>query len=106
MSRKHPWAALGGAGIHAGNVRSEIEKQLKARDDAAAKAIRAGSAVWDLSLIPSTGLMTRAEVAALLNISTCSVQRLEASGQMKRCPGLGTLVRYSNRDVLRFASAR
>ncbi|NUQ45655.1 MAG: ABC transporter ATP-binding protein, partial [Phycisphaerae bacterium] len=32
-------------------------------------------------------------------------ERLETSGRLKRCPGLGTLVRYASRDVLRLASA-
>ena len=51
------------------------------------------------------GLLTRSEAAAFLSVSTRKLQRLEASGTLQRCPNLGTLVRYSSRDVLRLASA-
>ena len=49
--------------------------------------------------------LTRAEVAAWLGVSTKCVQRWEVAGRLPRCPGLGAVVRYSARDVLRLASA-
>ena len=52
------------------------------------------------------GLLTRAQVAAYLKISTRQVQRMEAAERLLRCPGLGATVRYAARDVLRLASAR
>ena len=54
----------------------------------------------------SAGLpLTRGELALCLGVSTKKLQRMEAAGTLKRCPGLGTLVRYASRDVLRLASA-
>ena len=50
--------------------------------------------------------LTRAEVAAFLGVSTKKLQRMEARGTLKRCPGLGTVVRYRASDVLRLASDR
>jgi len=49
--------------------------------------------------------LTRPEVAAWLGVSTKCVQRLEAAGRLARCLGLGAVVRYAARDVLRLASA-
>lgn len=50
--------------------------------------------------------LTRPELAAFLGVSTRKLQRMEASGRLVRCPGLGSVVRYAARDVLRLASAR
>ena len=49
--------------------------------------------------------LTRPEVAAWLGVSTKCVQRWDATGRVRRCPGLGGVVRYSARDVLGLASA-
>ena len=49
--------------------------------------------------------LTRPEVAAWLGVSTKCVQRWDATGRLRRCTGLGAVVRYSARDVLRLASA-
>ena len=49
--------------------------------------------------------LTRAEVAAYLGVSTKKIQRMDSAGTLQRCPGLGSVVRYSARDVLRLASA-
>ena len=49
--------------------------------------------------------LTRREAAALLGVSTRKIQRMEAAGTLRRCPNLGTVVRYAARDVLRLASA-
>ena len=50
--------------------------------------------------------LTRREAAAFLGVSTKKLQRMESAGPLQRCPGMGTLVRYAARDVLRLASAR
>ena len=49
--------------------------------------------------------LTRSETAAFWGVSTKKVQRMEARGQLRRCPGLDGVVRYAARDVLRLASA-
>lgn len=49
--------------------------------------------------------VTRAEAAAFLGVSTKKLQRMEATGQLRRCPGLDGVVRYAARDILRLASA-
>ena len=54
----------------------------------------------------ATGLnLSRPELAAYLGVSTRKVQRMEAAGSVARCPGLGSVVRYAARDVLKLASA-
>ncbi len=50
--------------------------------------------------------LTRPEAAAYLGVSTKTIQRMEADGQLRRCPGRGGVVRYAARDVLRIASAK
>lgn len=50
-------------------------------------------------------LLRREEVAAVLDVSTKKIQRMENTGTLVRCPNLGTLVRYAARDVLRLAPA-
>lgn len=50
-------------------------------------------------------LLTRGEAATFLNVGTRKLQRMEAAGTLRRCPNLGTVVRYAARDVLRLASA-
>lgn len=63
---------------------------------------------WDSisGMLKAGAMLTRGEVAALLRVSRRTVQRMEVSGRLRRCPGFGTLVRYSSRDVLRLASAK
>ncbi len=52
------------------------------------------------------GTLTRAQVAEFLQVSTKTVQRLEADGRLGRCRSLGGAVRYPARDVLKLASAQ
>ena len=49
--------------------------------------------------------LRREEAAMFLGVSTKKLQRVEAAGTLTRCPGLGSVVRYAARDVLRLASA-
>jgi hypothetical protein len=49
--------------------------------------------------------VTREEAAMFLGVSTKKLQRMEAAGTVTRCPGMGSVVRYAARDVLRLASA-
>jgi hypothetical protein len=50
--------------------------------------------------------LTREEFAAHLGVSTRMLQRMEGRGEVRRCPGLGSVVRYAASDVLRLASAK
>ena len=50
--------------------------------------------------------LRRDEAAAYLDVSTKKLQRMEAAGELRRCPGLNGVVRYATSDVLRLASAR
>lgn len=54
---------------------------------------------------PVRGVMTRQEAADYLAVSVRKIQRLEAQGLLRRCPGLGGAVRYPIGDVLKLASA-
>ena len=54
----------------------------------------------------SLGLsLDREEAAEILGVSTKKLQRMEAAGTLRRCPNMGTVVRYAARDVLGLASA-
>jgi hypothetical protein len=50
--------------------------------------------------------LTRPEVAAYLDVSTRKIQRMEVSGKLARCRGMGTVVRYAASDVQQLASAK
>jgi len=54
---------------------------------------------------PRRGTMTRKEVAEYLGVSTRTVQRIETRGILRRCPALGSAVRFPIGDVLKLASA-
>lgn len=79
---------------------AELEKRIRGQKADAGK-LREAAAVK----LKQGGLLTREEVAAHLGVSTKKVQRLEAKGQLVRCPNLGAVVRYRASDVLRLASA-
>ncbi|MEQ1832270.1 MAG: hypothetical protein ABL977_04380 [Candidatus Eisenbacteria bacterium] len=49
--------------------------------------------------------LTRPEAGAYLGVSTKKIQRMDDAGTLPRCPGFGSSVLYSARDVLRLASA-
>jgi len=49
--------------------------------------------------------VNRGQAAKYLGRSVRHLQRLEGTGRLVRCPGLGTVVMYAARDVLRLASA-
>jgi len=49
--------------------------------------------------------LTRPEAAAFLGESPRTIQRMEADGVLRRCPGLRGAVLYAGRDVQRLASA-
>ncbi len=86
-----------------------VDRQVKllfgeAVEDEGAGAEPDGSEVAERA--KSNGTVTRREAAAFLRVSTKTVQRMEAAGQMRRCPGLAAVVRYAAREVLRLASVR
>lgn len=79
---------------------TELEARLEALSaepvahrDAAAEKVRTGA------------VLTRAEAATFLGVSTKKIQRMDSAGAIVRCRGLGGVVRYSARDVLRLVSA-
>ena len=85
-------------------LEKKVERLTSERDearklaDAALREVAAGK-------LAAGSHLTREELAAHLGVSTRKIQRLEAAGKLVRCPGLGAVVRYAARDVLRFASA-
>src|SRR5262245_23764163 len=80
----------------------ELKGKLATRRRAADRAELAAMAAEKVS---RGRPVSRPEAAAYLGVSTKKLQRMEAAGQLRRCPGLGGVVRYAARDVLRLASA-
>jgi len=72
------------------------EKEEAARKESLASETQAGP--------PLERLLTRADVAQVLQCSLRTVQRLEASGRLRRCAGLVRLVRFERNEVSRFLS--
>lgn len=95
--------ALNGAADRIARVRlATLESRLVKLEGEGANAREAA-----IEKVRAGGILTRAEVAAFLSVSKKKVQRLDDNGKgpLPRCPGLGSVVRYSSRDVLRLASA-
>ncbi len=90
---------VGGLGIDGDRVMRQLLKGVVSpREDAPAPLDMADLAKRD-------ALVTRKQAAEYLGVSTKTIQRMEADGVLKRCPGLLGVVRYRARDVLRLASA-
>ena len=80
----------------------QLEEQvLSAKDDAREARLRASAA----EKLRQGANVSRPELAARLGVSTRKLQRMEAAGTLRRCPDMGSVVRYAARDVLRLASA-
>jgi hypothetical protein len=73
---------------------SKAESRLARVRASAAEKLRQGAPV------------SRLEAAAYLGVSTRKLQRMEAAGTLRRCPGMGSVVKYAARDILRLASAQ
>ena len=98
-------------------MREELEKERKAAEERESallekaacmtkgKMDRAELRALAAKRLAEGAAVTRAEAAAFLGVSTKKLQRMEAAGQLRRCPGLDGVVRYAARDVLRLASA-
>jgi hypothetical protein len=84
-------------------LRQEVQR-LKEALAARGKAL---PATWDslVGRLRADANLTREEAAMFLGVSTKKLQRMEAAGTLIRCPGMGSVVRYAARDVLRLASA-
>lgn len=80
----------------------ELEAQLLGAKAEALEGWQRGNAA---DKIRQGANLTRPEAAAYIGVSTRKLQRMEASGAIRRCSGMGALVRYASRDVLRLASA-
>lgn len=92
---------LASLGVH--ELRRElVELRSRLVPSSASPAASVQTVAAKLGTTPN---LTRGEVAVFLGVSSKKVQRMEAAGTLQRCPNLGTLVRYSSRDVLRLASA-
>lgn len=85
-------------------LRRKVEELSKAKEGGSTdlpREIRERAA----AKLASGAHLTRTEVAALLGVSEKKLQRMDAKGTLRRCPDLGTVVRYAARDVLGLASA-
>ena len=88
MTRNNPaFGALGRTDWLVMARLTALESKLKAKERA--PDVRATAA----TKVTSGALLTRAETGGYLGVSTKKIQRLEASGQLVRCPGLGAVVR-------------
>ena len=113
MAKGNLWAASGGFLL--GEIRAEeaVERAVRQRASARAKERaqerESASGASGYAGVPGgpryEPRMTRAEVAELFNCSERTVQRMEASGRLRRCAGMGSLVRFDRSDVLRLVSA-
>jgi DNA-binding GntR family transcriptional regulator len=85
-------------------LQKKVETLTVSRDEARHLA---DSALRELAAgkLAAGSHLTREEVAAHLGVSTRTIQRMELAGTLSRCPGMGAVVRYAARDVLRLASA-
>lgn len=83
-------------------IRQLEEQVLSAKGEALDATLRANAS----EKLRQGANLTRPELAAYLGVSTRKIQRMEVSGKLVRCPGLGSVVRYAARDVLRLASAK
>ena len=84
-----------------------LEARLRELEAGVAKAASGESDLRTLAAVKvrQGANLTRREAAALLGVSTKTLQRMETDLQLRRCPGLAGVVRYAARDVLRLASA-
>lgn len=87
-------------------IEERIRELEHERDEARSEAARANLRAQAAELLRTGGNLTREEVAAHLRVSTKKVQRMDAAGTLRRCPNMGTVVRYAARDVLRLASVK
>ena len=113
MSKGKLWAATGGFLLDEIRAEEAADRAFRRQESARAteraqeRASAAGASGY--AGIPAgpryEARMTRAEVAELLNCSERTVQRMEAAGRLRRCAGMGSLVRFDRSDVLRLVSA-
>ena len=90
----------GASDIFARKRLAELEARIAALDP---KASGVGGSACER--VRAGAPLTRSEAAAFLGVSTKKLQRMEAADTLVRCPGLGSVVRYAARDVVRLASA-
>ena len=85
-------------------LEKKVESLTASRDEARKVACAALREVAATKLAAGSHLK-REELAAHLGVSTRKIQRMEAEGKIGRSPGMGAVVRYAARYVLRLASA-
>ena len=98
----------GGGDAFAAIRRMALEARLRKVGQQAGAGPTGGEKLWERAAAKVRGeaLLTREETAAYLGVSTKMLQRMEGRGELRRCPGLGSVVRYSASDVLRLATGR
>jgi hypothetical protein len=112
MSKGDRWAVQDGHELEGIDAQDVIERALfelnLAREAERAEQQEAARRAAETSGIPAEPpmdrLLTRADVAQVLRCSLRTVQRLEASGKLRRCAGLVRLVRFDRNEVSRFVS--
>jgi hypothetical protein len=112
MSRGDRWAAQEGHVLDGIDALDAIERALRDRNlareakraEQQEAARRAATTTGVPAGPPMDRLLTRADVARVLQCSLRTVQRLEASGRLRRCAGLVRLVRFDRNEVSRFVS--
>ena len=113
MAKGNLWAASGGFLLDEIRAEEAADRAVRRRESARAKARdrtgEYGGGASGIAGFPAgpryEPRMTRAEVAELLSCSERTVQRMEAAGRLRRCAGMGSLVRFDRSDVLRLVSA-
>lgn len=93
------WKSLSANASAGGGEKPSSGESNAGRNDVVTSRLRAAE------LVRNGSQLKRQEVADFLGVSTRKIQRMEAAGTIRRCPNLGTVVRYAARDVLRLASA-
>jgi hypothetical protein len=112
MSKGNRWAAQEGNQLDGIDAKDAIELALVSRSLARAtdrakqeEVVRRAAIASGVTAGPTLErLLTRSDVAQVLQCSVRTVQRLEASGRLQRCAGLVRLVRFDRNEVSRLLS--
>lgn len=82
-------------------------EQARERDSFEALARRVAEfVVAGGGISPAERLLTRAQVAELLQCSERTVQRMEVAGNLRRSAGFSRLVRFDRNEVMRLVAGR
>lgn len=112
MSKGNRWAAQDANQLDGIDAQEAIELALVSRSLARAtdrakqeEAARRAAIAPGVTAGPTVErLLTRSDVAQVLQCSVRTIQRLEATGRLRRCAGLVRLVRFDRSEVSRLLS--